>query len=80
MLRSMEPYRDKGGIVEVSWEIDPVLTIRWKESGGPPVKQPKERGFGTRLLGGIFVGGSVKFDFKPEGLEVVMHLPGDASP
>ena len=46
---------NKVGTVEVSWTLPngatpPRLTLRWAESGGPPVKAPRRRGFGSRLI------------------------------
>ncbi len=43
------------GRVDVSWSIDrsgaePMLRLRWVESGGPPVTPPTRRGFGLNLL------------------------------
>jgi two-component sensor histidine kinase len=45
---------DKGHI-EISWrlanqESSPRLLLRWEEIGGPPVKPPARRGFGSRLI------------------------------
>jgi light-regulated signal transduction histidine kinase (bacteriophytochrome)/CheY-like chemotaxis protein len=43
---------DSTGQVEVAWKLDPSsrLIIEWKESGGPPVKPPARRGFGTTII------------------------------
>ncbi len=61
-----------GGAVALRWQLeDDVLEISWRESGGPPVVPPANRGFGTRLLErGLFTGpdGSVELRFDPEGL------------
>jgi light-regulated signal transduction histidine kinase (bacteriophytochrome) len=40
------------GQVDVVWERDgsDCLVIHWSESGGPPVKPPTRRGFGTTLI------------------------------
>ena len=38
------------GRVDLSWSVthsEPVLHIRWRESGGPEVRQPEREGFGT---------------------------------
>ncbi|MFC7541258.1 hypothetical protein ACFQU2_19815 [Siccirubricoccus deserti] len=47
------------GQVAVRWRLEPeqqnqpaMLRLSWKESGGPPVRVPMRRGFGTRLLEG----------------------------
>ena len=75
------------GRVEVSWKLDPppregeppVLTLRWVESGGPPVAgPPAQRGFGTRLLErGLAreLGGTVQLHFLPEGVVCEMVAP-----
>lgn len=43
-----------GGRVSIGWRVVtgkvPVLVLHWSEAGGPPVTQPEERGFGSRLI------------------------------
>jgi PAS domain S-box-containing protein len=59
----MQPPRDANAL--------PTLTLNWQESGGPEVRPPARRGFGTRLLeGGLAreLGGSVHLSFRPEGV------------
>ena len=45
---------NQSGQVELTWEkIDaeqPRFCLKWRESGGPPVKTPKRTGFGSFLL------------------------------
>lgn len=54
------------------------LKIRWEERGGPRVPGPPERqGFGSRLSELSIVqqlGGAVRRDWRPEGLELEMDL------
>jgi two-component sensor histidine kinase len=43
------------GSIDITWSIDavgaePILRLRWEESGGPPAKPPGRRGFGSVLL------------------------------
>lgn len=39
------------GQVSVTWTIEQrILTLRWRESGGPAVTPPRQRGFGSRLI------------------------------
>jgi PAS domain S-box-containing protein len=39
------------GAVSVSWSMsDNRLCLEWRERGGPPVKSPLKRGFGTNLI------------------------------
>jgi two-component sensor histidine kinase len=43
-----------GGIVHIDWRIDerpaPTLELRWREEGGPPVRPPTARGFGSTII------------------------------
>jgi light-regulated signal transduction histidine kinase (bacteriophytochrome)/CheY-like chemotaxis protein len=43
---------DSTGQVEVAWRLDAGsgLVIEWRESGGPPVRPPSRRGFGTTII------------------------------
>ena len=57
------------------------LAMEWRESGGPPVVEPRRRGYGTRLItGGITheLGGMVRLAFEPEGLRCTVDVPLDA--
>lgn len=47
------------GILDVAWSITEAgdCAILWEESGGPPVREPQRRGFGSAL-----VGRSIPFD------------------
>lgn len=40
------------GQVEVTWRGDPdgMVRLTWQERGGPPVRPPSRRGFGSRML------------------------------
>jgi two-component sensor histidine kinase/CheY-like chemotaxis protein len=43
------------GRIDIGWEIDssgaePVFSIRWTESNGPPIIAPTHRGFGTTVV------------------------------
>jgi two-component sensor histidine kinase len=47
-----------------------VIEFEWRETGGPPAVAPQSPGFGHRLLDMAVrqKGGTVKLDWKPEGL------------
>lgn len=70
------------GRVALSWGIDrspaePAIEIRWIESGGPPVKLPSRRGFGSRLLQQGLVlelDGAVNLDYAETGLICTARL------
>ena len=67
-----------GGRVRLSWTAEAEqLTIKWKEIGGPPVRPPTGRGFGTRLLQAGLLGGdegSVALDFAADGVECTIRV------
>jgi PAS domain S-box-containing protein len=64
------------GRVHVSIETDgapvePTLTMIWTESGGPEVKAPTRRGFGSLLLNRLLasqLGGDLAIDYRPAGI------------
>ena len=68
-----------GGHVEIAWSrmSDGRLSLRWIESGGPPVTPPTHRGFGTRIIENIIAGqlrGEVRFDWRDQGLTCEIAL------
>ena len=79
-----------GGRVRVQWTLEPPggdgavrwLRIVWREQGGPPVRPPQHRGFGTRVVvGGLTsqLDGEVALDFAPGGLTCVIAFPVPAA-
>ncbi|MEP9402619.1 GAF domain-containing protein [Sphingomonas silueang] len=67
------------GQVTLAWAVeDEVLTLEWREVGGPPVTAPARRGFGTKLLGlGLAGTGGSRIDYAPEGVRAVMRATLD---
>lgn len=69
------------GRVDVDWTIatePPVFSLRWAESGGPPVKMPQRRGFGSRLIErGLAqdLDGDIRLDFEPSGVICTIAAP-----
>jgi len=72
------------GQVDLACTLEPAgsgaatVVIEWRESGGPPVRPPARRGFGSRLLEQGLVrefGGEVRLDYLPTGLECRIRLP-----
>lgn len=74
---------NENGQVVILWKIDgsgPArrLVLRWQESGGPPVAEPKTKGFGSRLIERALaaeLGGEVRVDYEPSGLECTIIAP-----
>jgi two-component sensor histidine kinase len=61
------------GSVSVSWDrtsADTILTITWRELGGPPITAPVKCGYGSSLIRGLIpheLGGTVDLKFPPDG-------------
>lgn len=72
-----------GGRVSVSWRLEetsgqPDLVMDWRETGGPEAREPKGRGFGTRLIHMGLVGtGGVALRYPASGLEAEFRAPLD---
>ena len=55
------------GHVAIDWRAEHgKLSIGWRESGGPPVRQPTRQGFGTRLIKGLAQDLSAQVDLQYE--------------
>ena len=70
----------ESGAVNVTWQtLGELVRVEWKETGGPAVaSQPTKKGFGTVLSERTIVsqfGGTIEYDWKPEGVQVVMTMP-----
>ncbi|MEZ2126755.1 MULTISPECIES: sensor histidine kinase [unclassified Sinorhizobium] len=71
----------EAGTVDVSWDIKdkdrPIrLQFWWRESGGPEVRPPKRKGFGSRLIASsLRAFGHVTLDYRPAG--VVVEIEAD---
>lgn len=67
------------GTVVLSWEVDDpakLLTIHWREIGGPPARPPAEIGFGTRLIDmGLSQFGAVARRYLDPGFEAEISTP-----
>ncbi|MBO0753844.1 MAG: PAS domain S-box protein, partial [Bradyrhizobiaceae bacterium] len=69
---------DTGG-VHIWWSVEgDTFGMHWTESGGPPVRAPKGRGFGTvvmEVMAERTVGGSVTLDHQPSGVTWCLTCP-----
>jgi PAS domain S-box-containing protein len=70
---------DGDGTLSVQWtphgEEAKSGTLSWTEAGGPQVKAPGKKGFGSRLVERALGGDSdVSFEFRPSGLFFSVHL------
>ncbi len=70
-----------GGRLSVTWRLDEAgdCALVWRETGGPPTRQPAHEGFGTVLIGRSVpydLGGESTLDYAAEGLIARFRLPG----
>jgi two-component system CheB/CheR fusion protein len=68
------------GWVELSWHAKadgaaPVLTILWREHGGPPVQPSGRTGFGSVLIREGLPNAKVRLETPPEGVACTIELP-----
>jgi two-component sensor histidine kinase len=71
------------GFVRVEWKVDEVegqrkLHLEWREVGGPPVKEPQHRGFGSTLLLRVLpmqCNAEIKVQYASDGLRFRMDVP-----
>jgi light-regulated signal transduction histidine kinase (bacteriophytochrome)/CheY-like chemotaxis protein len=70
---------DSGRVVLQWWlENNGDLTIGWREEGGPRVKTPTRKGFGSTIIDRSVpydLGGTARMDFNPAGLEATFRIP-----
>ena len=71
------------GRVAVRWDVrreadERRLRLDWTEHGGPPVVEPRRKGFGSTLLQRVLTmqcGAQIAFEFEPSGLHFRMDAP-----
>jgi two-component sensor histidine kinase len=77
------------GKISITWTIardsdaTDLVDLRWAETGGPPVKAPVRRGFGTLLLERALkaeMGGMVALDYRPQGLVCDLRMRLNVEP
>ena len=76
-----------GGRVEVRWQAAEqdgrkLLRLDWSESGGPEVKAPERRSFGSRLIEGSIkaeLGGTARLAYAADGVCCEMLIPWTAA-
>jgi two-component sensor histidine kinase len=67
------------GRVDVSWGAEgDTFIMSWSERDGPPVSAPKQRGFGTEVVGAMAeysVDGTVDLHYAPSGVTWRLNCP-----
>jgi two-component system CheB/CheR fusion protein len=74
-----------GGTVSLNWSLVPGnpatwLKFEWKESGGPRVKPPTDKGFGSVLIEKGIPQARVNREFKPSGVVCTVEVPLQSTP
>lgn len=73
----------ESGRVAIRWsttavEGEPAIALSWQEAGGPSVRPPVRKGFGSRLIEqGLAheLGGDARLQFLPEGVHCTINFP-----
>ena len=72
-------FKDDAGKVAVTWTRDgDVEVLSWRESGGPAIAgEPSRKGFGSEIAGRSVeqLGGTLTYDWHPDGLQIKIRLP-----
>ena len=68
------------GVVNISWHRsqDGNLNLTWRETGGPKVKPPTRKGFGTTIIHKSIpydLGGTAKVDYGENGVQATFCIP-----
>lgn len=66
------------GAVSIDWSVTgDTINLQWRETGGPPVKAPVRRGFGTTLIeqSAVGAGGEAAMSIEAAGVRWHIGLP-----
>ena len=70
------------GLVHIDWRVEdgatPMLTLSWRESGGPPVAPPTSSGFGTVIIGKLIpqsLRGESEMSWNEDGFMWTLRAP-----
>ena len=71
-----------GRRVEIDWRVtangESRFCFTWQETGGPEVRAPKRRGFGSRLIERALASdlkGEAALDFRADGVKFTLDAP-----
>ncbi|WP_376711598.1 HWE histidine kinase domain-containing protein [Bradyrhizobium altum] len=73
-------FSRQAGIVDLSWTLhkrdkDRLLTLVWRESGGPPIAVSNVTGFGTILIERAIPNAMVRREFGSDGMVCTIDVP-----
>jgi two-component sensor histidine kinase len=74
--------RHANGRIDLRWSVErDILRLEWTETGSRPINGPPlSQGFGTTLCAKMVgqIEGSIRYDWRPEGLRVEVSAPVSA--
>ena len=80
-------FANSEGRIQLSWKVEPSpsatkLHLAWSEEGGPPVKAPAHKGFGSRLLSSLAAqsGAAYSCEYPSTGFKCELALPLEKRP
>ena len=66
-------FSRRAGTVDIGWNLEtrngqPLLTVTWRERGGPKTAEPKTKGFGSQLIERAISNATVRREFTSGGV------------
>jgi two-component system CheB/CheR fusion protein len=66
-------FSRRAGTVDLGWSMEtrngqPLLSVTWRERGGPKTIEPKTRGFGSELIDRAIPNATVRREFASAGV------------
>jgi PAS domain S-box-containing protein len=75
-------WSNRTGFIDITWQLrDQSFNFRWAERGGPPVKPPSRRSFGSRLIENLMptaLDGRATLSFAATGFVFELQAPSSA--
>ena len=78
-------FSRRAGTVDLSWKMgtragQPLLTVTWRERGGPKAAVPKTKGFGSELIERAIPDAKVRREFARDGVTCTIEVPLPKTP
>jgi two-component system CheB/CheR fusion protein len=72
-------FSQRAGTVDLGWSVNnrngqPILTVTWRERGGPKTAEPKIKGFGSELIERAIPNANVRREFTSEGVTCTIEV------
>jgi two-component system CheB/CheR fusion protein len=73
-------FSQRAGTVELDWSVNdrngqPILSVTWRERGGPKSAEPKTKGFGSELIERAIPNADVRREFASDGVTCTIVVP-----